>query len=52
MEKLERNDKSIKAEGGVTVHIPQLFCGVQDVSQEEPCSYLLSATGKQVCASV
>lgn len=37
---------------GVTVHILQLFCGMQDVSQEEPCSSPLSATAKQVCTCV
>lgn len=36
----------------VTVHILQLFCGMQDVSQEEPRGYLLSAPAKQVCACV
>lgn len=34
---------------GVTVHMLQLFRGMQDVSQEEPCSNLLSTTAKQVC---
>lgn len=49
MRKFEKKMTSLSKLKGVTVHTLQLFCGMQDVSQEEPCSYLLSTTAKQVC---
>lgn len=49
MGKFEKKKTSLSKLKGVTVHTLQLFCGMQDVSQEEPCSYLLSTTAKQVC---
>ena len=53
MEKLERNDESVEAEGRGSQFVFRSYfvvCGLSP--KDEPCGYLLSAAAKQVCGGV